>query len=460
MLWKLHPKRKNGETHINVVINLFTKFVCLYPVKGCTAENLSISVWTHWCQFGHTDIIISDMGPDLNSKLFAELVKLMGMSHKFSIQGRHINGCERVIKEVNRHLRAITYDTRIKDVFEDPTIIPTVQHILNSHQSPENAGFSPFELTFGTKDKIYANILGHENLDNISHNLLIRLNDNLRLVRKVSRECQEALTLKNEISNTSVDKINYYQPGDFVMYYTGPKPHPKLATRYRGPHEVINQYKNDVEVRNILTGAVTKFSTHDLKPFFGTLEVAKEAAMRDNDQYEVTEIIGYTGDSTKRTAMTFHVRYVDGDILKIPWTADLLCEAYYNFCESKPFLKHLAMDTKMAQKFQVQLRKTDITMVVPGDHVYVNLRFFGDLWYEQLGLPDYVFTTYVVEFHYTHWYHKSSRKRISAKFLLGGNSYSLDSYQVYAWGSIKSLDPAVMTLCDLTYLQRHPKLIE
>jgi hypothetical protein len=95
---EITPHGKNGMTHINVVCNLFAKLVYLDPVNGCTAKNLTTTVWKYWANFGHTDMIVSDLGPDLNSDLFAQLVELMGMKHKFSITDKHVNGCERQIQ--------------------------------------------------------------------------------------------------------------------------------------------------------------------------------------------------------------------------------------------------------------------------------------------------------------------------------------------------------------------------
>ena len=137
--------------YILVVINLFTKLVYLQASVGCTAQTLCVLVWTYWCTYGHTDMIISDKGPDLNSTLFEELVKLMGMRHVFSITDKHSNGTERINKEVLRHLRAMVYDTRVSDIFSDKTKIPSVQYVLNTHASIEisDSAVTPFELTFG-----------------------------------------------------------------------------------------------------------------------------------------------------------------------------------------------------------------------------------------------------------------------------------------------------------------------
>jgi hypothetical protein len=99
------PPGKTGLDHLIVVVNLFTKLASLYPKQGCSTKNLAHSVWKYWCTYGHTDLIISDQGPDLD--LMSELVRLMGMMHVFSIVDKHANGVERVNKEVVRHLRCL-----------------------------------------------------------------------------------------------------------------------------------------------------------------------------------------------------------------------------------------------------------------------------------------------------------------------------------------------------------------
>jgi hypothetical protein len=109
---EITPHGANGYTHINLVVNLFTKLVSLHPVKGCTALDLANSIWQHWCYYGQTDMIISDQGPDLTSTLFEQLTTYIGMRHTFSIADKHANGSERLIGEVVRHLRAMAYAVR------------------------------------------------------------------------------------------------------------------------------------------------------------------------------------------------------------------------------------------------------------------------------------------------------------------------------------------------------------
>lgn len=458
---KITPAGKEGHTHVMVILNLFTKHIYLHAIKGVTAQNLTVAVWNYWCNFGHTDMIISDLGSDLNSHLFAELVELMGMRHVFSIADKHANGTERSIKEVNRHLRAIVYDERIKDVFDDPTIIPTVQYILNSHISKET-NYSPFELMFGSMDKNY-NKLFEDKTAEPSHVLLKRLNNNLEHLRETSHQYQQELVLKRE-SGQDPDKHNTYQAGDLVLFDSGSKTYPKMAARYKGPYEVINQYRNDVNTRNLLTDAVKMFSVEDLEPFNGSRAAAEDAALRDQEQFKVTAVLAYTGDSRKRTQLLLTVEYADGDVLDVPWTPDIQqCEAYQKFCTSptRPYLYHLSLDASLAKQYITRMRKEDITLVNPGDTVFVDLRFFGDLFYESLGLPDTSTTSYVTPFQYLRWYHKGgSKKKIVIKHMLTGQVYSFDNYLVTAWGAQKVERPGETILVDMQFATLYPRILD
>jgi hypothetical protein len=174
---EITPNGPDGHSHIIVIVNLFTKHSFLVRSKGCTAVNLANAVWLYWCNFGVTDMIVSDKGPDLTSVLFKLLRNWMGMRHQFSITDKHANGVERTIKEVQRHLRAIVYDERMSDIFTDKSIIPAIQFLLNDEVSSETA-MRPFELTFGTHDAAYLKLPKAE-MGIQANEYLARLNYNL-----------------------------------------------------------------------------------------------------------------------------------------------------------------------------------------------------------------------------------------------------------------------------------------
>ena len=467
------PAGDDGTQFIVVVVNLFTKHTALYPTRAVTALNLAHAVWKHWCNFGHTDMIVSDKGSDLNSKLMEELVRLMGMRHVFSITDRHVNGTERVIGEVVRHLRAIVFDKRIPNVFDEPTAIPSVQYILNDHLSSETGEISPFELTFGSDDVVYKDLLRDAKVEP-EHAMLRRLNDNLRTIREAS--VRYVVELIRERSKGQDPRLfNSYQPGDWVVYDKGPKCHPKMASRLRGPFEVVQQIKNDVQVRNIVTGAIVEFSVSDLEPFFGTRDTALDAARRDHDQHEVDQVLSYRGNHDERSNLQFTLKFADGDVIELTYTPDLRCEALMRFCEQRRYLMHMTFDSKLATKWISGKRKQDITMR-PGQIVYVDIRVFGGRWYESLELPDWRNLSYVMEFQYLCWYkdklydrtgtstpeaqYTGQRRKIMGKYLQGGAIDVMDSYKVWCFGEDTHFDATTMVLVDDHITSEYPRILE
>ena len=111
---------------------------------------------------------------------------------------------------------------------------------MNSKVSSESSeAHTPFELMFGSTDAVYTNPLDNvmDNVPDVSHVLLRRLNKNL-LLRNTSREYQQRLVderLRDNNPDTAAPP-NVYQPGDYVTFDAGLKPHPKLACRCKGPY--------------------------------------------------------------------------------------------------------------------------------------------------------------------------------------------------------------------------------
>ena len=111
---------KKGQSHIYVMVNNFTSLTALSVGTTVFAENFVVTIQKYCTAYGHTDIVISNLSSDLNSKLFVKLVQLMCMRHTFSIADRHAYCSECTIEEVVGHLRAIAYNSRIDDAFDVP----------------------------------------------------------------------------------------------------------------------------------------------------------------------------------------------------------------------------------------------------------------------------------------------------------------------------------------------------
>jgi hypothetical protein len=457
---EITPHSEDGFTHLNLIINLHTKHLFIQPVRGVTGLTLANSVWKYWSLFGHTDMVISDLGPDLNSTIFQHLCTYMGMRHAFSIANRHANGCERIIGEAVRHLRAMVYDSSERkaqlDVFADPSWLDSLTYLHNSEISSELGGFTPNQLTFGSDSTSYLT-MGKDGLPPKPNERLLALDTHLTELRKRSGVYQAKLVAERAVAGPSVATQNAYQAGDFILFDKGAKVHPKMSHRYFGPYEVISQYKNDITARHMAMHHVVTVNVTDVKIYAGSRDRAYHMAMRDHDQHVVDTIISYSGNTKTRTSLTFTIRYTDGDIREVPWSKDLFdCEPYEIFCKRQAPTYHLQWTVPNANAWIADMNAQPITKCVPGDHVFVDIRIYGEDWYDSLMLPNSALTTYVTPYTCTHWYHRTSHKKISVRDDRSQRTYALTPHQVFCFVHC-DYNPTMILIDDELAL-RYPQL--
>ena len=112
------PVDARGNRHILVVIDNFTKFVELFPVKDLSAETAAECLLQVCCCYGFISFIRSDNGDQFVADVFANLVKLLGSKQILTVGYRpQANGIvERANAEVKRHLVAIVNSKRIHEM--------------------------------------------------------------------------------------------------------------------------------------------------------------------------------------------------------------------------------------------------------------------------------------------------------------------------------------------------------
>ena len=105
------------------------------------------------------------------------------------------------------------------------------------------------------------------------------------------------------------------------------------------------------------------------------------------------------------------------------------------------------------------MRKSKITSVKPGEHVFVDLRCYHCEWYRNLGLPDADHVIYVVQYEYLKYIKKkntmSARCDVFDEYLA-----HLDGYWIAAWGSVTVFDVSKMILIDRAFTLQYPNVLE
>jgi len=132
--------------YILVIINAFSRWVELFPIKSTTAFETSSVMLNHIGRFGSPEVIHTDQGPVFHDDLVQELLRLCGIEQSFATAySNEENGIvERANQEVLRHLRALLFDSRVhnKWPFEQ---LPLVQRIMNAVEKT-STGVTPAEL--------------------------------------------------------------------------------------------------------------------------------------------------------------------------------------------------------------------------------------------------------------------------------------------------------------------------
>ena len=239
---KVTPADKRGNTACNVIVNLKTKHVDIYPTPAQTEEAVALAIFTFTCTYGMADAIRSDPCSDFTSKGFKLLNEWLGLGHQLSLVDVHdSNGVERTNGEIMRHLRTLVNDFRIRNDWSSPWLVGLIRFMLNNRRHSESP-YSAFELMFGSRDAEFFRLPDKESGD-WHLDWLTSLNENLKVLRELTDKFQKELIAERKIGNAPAESRNEYQPGDLVLYDTlydnKARRSAMLDSRYKGPYEVL-----------------------------------------------------------------------------------------------------------------------------------------------------------------------------------------------------------------------------
>lgn len=148
-----NPTRK-GHRYILAVIDYFSKFPMLIPLKATDAKSVAKKLISHWISmFGAPFVIHSDRGTNFESELFRELCYVFGIkktrTSPYYPQADVL--VERLFRTVKPMIAATIKDSRNRTDWEDA--LPIVEMGLRcSFQS--TTGISPFEVIYGKRMRL------------------------------------------------------------------------------------------------------------------------------------------------------------------------------------------------------------------------------------------------------------------------------------------------------------------
>ena len=463
--FSMTPPDKHGNCHMHVIINHFTKHVFLYVCKEKTAVTGADAIITYMAMFGRHDRIISDPGSDYTSNVVDQLNKYLGYLHAFSLVDRHeSNGTEPTNREIARHVKALVFDLSLRDCWSEPRILALVTFEINNHRSSES-NYTAFDLTFGSMHKEYFTSLGAESVEPIeSYGTYIQeLDKNIKNIRELSLKHQFGLARRRS-TDTSLPR-NMWQPGDRVLL-DNLSPANKMQAPRLGPYAVVRHIKNEVFLKNLVTGLIKPFYVGRLSLYTGSLDEALKAARSDTDQHLVERISGYRGDVDKRETMEFRVEFTDGMITWKRFEKDLTDTAQYeSYCESLPQLRPLlSLATEVSRQKALLSRTLTADTHAEGTVIFVDIRarpLYESEWYLALVLDDKDVR------------HRYARLKIGKIAIVRGTKkgsraelideafglvHRIDPYFLYVHGTVRSRDdlPEDSEIVDMEFARANP----
>lgn len=211
-----YPRSKCGNAYIFIVVDHFSKFVCLKAMREATASNvIRFLVEEIFRKFGVPETVHSDNGAQFNSKQFKDMIKVYQINHlQTAPYSPQSNASERVNQSVLAAIRAyLENDHRDWDLYlsEIECALRTSVHAAT--------GVSPFFALFGyhmyTKGSDYKLATKLKSLT--EHEILhLDRNDRLMLIRdKIKQNMHKAYEASAQRYNPRA-RLTKFAPGQEV----------------------------------------------------------------------------------------------------------------------------------------------------------------------------------------------------------------------------------------------------
>lgn len=287
------PVSPDGYTVLLVVIDVFTGFVLLGPLKSNDAESVARKLWKLFCIFGVPKILQSDNGPEFVNDVLRSLVKITGIDHRLisPYNPRADGKVERSIGSVMSIIKKLLHGS----VHHWPLFVPFAQLTFNRKVS-SLTGSTPFSLMFG---RSMNDLVDHTQTPPSSINLddwKVHQEKIMSLIYPAIN--QKVLTEKHKMAER-LDKhrrvllANSIPSGSTVMLLD-PLRKNKFEPKYVGPYIVIRRSHNGCYVLKDMTGDLL-----DRHVPADQLKVIRKTNKHTNNQqqaYDVETIISHRGE--------------------------------------------------------------------------------------------------------------------------------------------------------------------
>ena len=311
------PVDEKGNTYIIVIVDVFSRFVELYPTRDATAKAAAEAIVQHIGRYGIPEQVLTDNGPQYIASLISEILDRVSTDHLTILPYSHEENSivERTNKEVGHHLRTIIFDKQIKNDWS--VALPLVQRIINASVN-STIGTSPASIIYGNNIDLDRGIFStyHRPVNDKPVDMSEYMSKMLKAQERIITLAQNNQQLTNDAhirrTNQRDSEITEFPINSYVLVnypdsngsHGNKRKRPnKLAMNYQGPYRVLNN--TDISryaLQDLVTMKTVTRHVTDLRPFLydpnmiNPIDVARQA----QDEFVIEQIIDHRGNKKGR----------------------------------------------------------------------------------------------------------------------------------------------------------------
>ena len=240
------PWSEDGYRYFLVIVDLFSRYVELVPLKDQMAETVCAAVRSEWIhRHGPPLRIITDQAHNMDGQLMNQLCQSLGIEKRRS-SPYHPEGdglAERTIQSIKQLIRCKLQERRMEKT-SWPSVLSEIRSIYNSLPNTSTR-FQPNELMFGVKLRAPTGV-GLERADDVTE-LSVRPKAHVQETQHCQSQLHDVamqnLARANASSKQSYDrgkKDSDVRPGDYVFLHKEVR-QSSLDPLYDGPFLVLKR---------------------------------------------------------------------------------------------------------------------------------------------------------------------------------------------------------------------------
>ena len=347
------PTDELSNSYIFNAMCTFSDFVELVPTEAATAIVAAHCLLGIVARYGCFRYLRSDRGTHFVNEIITEFLRLFEVQRVLTLPERpQANSMiERNGGEAQRHLRAICFDKRIRNIWS--RVLPLVQRIIN-RTFKRRIGTVPNRLVYLCPPDLDRGLFEPFRISTIMPPLTSDYVTQLEATHEILLDITSRHLLEEQKRLAAKHPelvLSDFAVGSYVMVSYVERPPNKLSCRRAGPYEVISREANVFQLRNLTNGEVKPFDISRLSLFIVRPDSdVREIAAADLGESVALEVLTHRGKASKRSEMTFQVRWEDGDVTWEPWEIVRKLQPLDEYIRAHPEARLNSLLTKVVAK--------------------------------------------------------------------------------------------------------------